>query len=67
MKGQIDGQMDLSIGLRDKCNVKSEYPCTYYNASRLRYLMEGLECSKTCCYGCEEKRLCGYACNACKY
>lgn len=66
MGEHIDGQIDLNVALRDKCNVKSGYPCTYYVASQYRYIHENKMCESTCCYGCKEKTLCGWACNASK-
>ncbi len=63
---QCDGQLDLSVALRTECQIKEEYPCTYYVASQYRYMACGEECKSKCCYGCEEKELCGYACYASK-
>ena len=65
-KTQCDGQLDLTSALRTECQVKDGYPCTYYVASRYRYQHEGKICDNTCCCGCGEKRLCGFACNASK-
>lgn len=66
MSGLIEGQTDLNIALRRTCNIDADYPCTYYYATQHKYLTTGEDCKNTCCYPCEEKNTCGWACNACK-
>ena len=62
---QIKGQLDLFTLFRGKCQFSESYRCSHYVGSHIRYLDTGEVCDSTCCYGCKEKNLCGYRCNAC--
>lgn len=60
----MQGQLSLLPLIRTQCTVHKEYPCNYYWTAQSKYLCDDSECEATCCYGCKEKQLCGWACNS---
>lgn len=45
------------------CIHLPEYPCTFLEGQKLAHL-NGVECNRKCCWGCPDRPVCGYGCNA---
>lgn len=63
----MQGQLTLLPLIRTQCSINNQYQCNYYCTAQSKYLCGDGECEATCCYGCKEKRLCGWRCNSCNF
>lgn len=62
MKQKIEGQVSLNTLYRTQCLLDKTKPCNIYNAGKVA-INCGEDCKFGCCNNCEQKGMCGAACN----
>lgn len=56
---------DVCDVAQKKCLHRPEFFCTLTEAQKV-VTGDGTDCNEKCCWNCEKRKLCGYACNASK-